>query len=340
MSKKLILIIISLFIIQLTIYWLSTNKEGEIITFLHMRDTKFQPKSGILDLSNQDLKQLPEGVLLYKEELESINLNNNLFEDFPYELLEMPNLRTINIENNNITILNLDFLTNKVPELQNLHLTANDIEVVRGLEKLKNLTTLSLSKNRLSTLPKLPKSLKKANFAYNSIQQLELDKLPNSLEQLNFSFNKTTSISSNKTTNELTLKELNMTWNSIDSIHISNKNIPESLEKLNLSNNPLTYCKVDLKALNWLDIATLNQTIPNLEFTQTIDTLFIDYIAYEQHFNHLSTFQYSALNVKSYTYGLPEILKINNNKLNVATIHLIEYEKESAVEKATEIPTN
>jgi len=62
----------------------------------------FIDQACVLDLSGQDLTEIPEGV--YKlAKLNEIDLSNNKLTSIPLELIDMPSIISINLSNNNIS---------------------------------------------------------------------------------------------------------------------------------------------------------------------------------------------------------------------------------------------
>jgi len=116
--------------------------------------------------------------------LEVINLSGNQFTQFPYQLLEIMNVREIYLGSNQIGVLprNYENLFN----LEILYLGGNFIKKIPDeLSQLKNLTSLNLSDNQLTILPAKLAHLKRLRTL--ALHGNNLTTLPVELVKLNLS---------------------------------------------------------------------------------------------------------------------------------------------------------
>lgn len=102
--------------------------------------------------------------LRHKDHVFVLSLEDKKLEDFPVSILELKNLRTLNLTRNNISIIPKEII--ELENLQNIELMDNRIEKLPlEMSKLKN--------------------LKKINIAFNPITEDNLeflrDSLPNCL---------------------------------------------------------------------------------------------------------------------------------------------------------------
>ena len=177
-------------------------------------------KASILNLRSLKLKEIPPELILLKDHLKELYLNNNNIEEIQ-SLEELINLSKLYLQNNNIEeIQNLDELNN----LSTLYLHNNKIEKIQNLDKLNKLSKLSLHNNKIEKIINLDK-LNKLSILYlgnNNIEKIQ------NLETLN------------------KLSELYLHNNNIEKI----QNLEElyELSKLSLYNNKIK----DIKSLFFL----------------------------------------------------------------------------------------
>jgi len=118
-----------------------------------------------LDLSNQQLKKVPNQIF-NQTNLEELNLSNNqLTGALPAEIRHLQNLKTLNASNNLMTGVPAEI--GQLQNLQTLNLSNNQLTgLPYELGNLKNLKTLNISGNNYSTLDlsiikqKLPATVK------------------------------------------------------------------------------------------------------------------------------------------------------------------------------------
>ncbi|WP_374163816.1 leucine-rich repeat domain-containing protein [Arcticibacter sp. MXS-1] len=129
------------------------------------------PLSSKIDLSNKNLKEIPEEVFRCKN-LKKLNLSNNKIKVIPKELSQLRRLKNLDISNNQIAGLyskNFEFRDLEVLILNN-NCIKNLPKQISGLGKLKK---LSLSGNLISELPsELSRlfSLQVLNLANNQLR--------------------------------------------------------------------------------------------------------------------------------------------------------------------------
>lgn len=268
-KEKVFSIVIALFIIQFGLFFIirATDKKYENQKVEKIRleklfgvefDENLQPKSTILDLSNNNWSEIPSELKTFKS-LEKIDLRNNQLKDFPYELLEIPNLTDINLNNNQIK--NIRF-SRKNTALLSLFINNNQIESIENIEFLNALEILSLNNNRISEMPNFNnRKLITLSLINNQIEVLE-DNFDNNLEFLDVSKNQITRI--DKKINFLTkrLLELNLS-NNKELEYLPNNLLAMSyLRSLNLNNCQLK--KWEIKE----DLTNLNLRVLKLSFNQ------------------------------------------------------------------------
>lgn len=153
MSKKTVLIIVGLLIIQIGIYFIVNRNEKNIGVFTDVVFDKYKPdENGLLDLSRKGLIELPKGVLEYPE-LKEIILDRNDFQKFPYEILSMPNLTKISIKHNRIGKVDFSNVDIQCDNLKELFIAHNWLSEANGLERFENLYFLNLRGNQLNQIP-------------------------------------------------------------------------------------------------------------------------------------------------------------------------------------------
>ncbi len=102
----------------------------------------------ILDLSDQNLSELPKNIVKLKK-LNQIVLNDNYFKTFPTVLLSISSLIEIDLVNNQISSLPTDI--NKLTNLQNLDMTNNELtSIPNTIGKLNNMYYLKLKGNNIN----------------------------------------------------------------------------------------------------------------------------------------------------------------------------------------------
>ncbi|EGC38606.1 roco10, ROCO family protein [Dictyostelium purpureum] len=108
-----------------------------------------------LDMFSLELENLPNEIKQLKE-LQELNLNRNKFKLMPGDLARLTSLRTICIEENNLTEISsemADFLGTRLGNLENVSLSSNRLVVLPPLYTWLKLKTLNISNNYLTKLP-------------------------------------------------------------------------------------------------------------------------------------------------------------------------------------------
>lgn len=68
-----------------------------------------------VDLSNQNISDIPKSVMKNKDNIVALNLSNNNLNKIPSKVYELSNLKTLEINNNNI-----EFIDNEIIQLKKL----------------------------------------------------------------------------------------------------------------------------------------------------------------------------------------------------------------------------
>ncbi len=304
MSKKLILIIVGLFILQYAlISYIEFEVKPDEIT--NKKISEVQNNSGNLnddysnklDLRNKKLTEVPSFIYKIKN-IEEIDLSSNLFETFPYELLQLENLKGIKLNNNQLK--NLDFSQFENSNIEYLELNQNAIKWIKGLEKLDKLVRISLVQNELTVIPNInSSSLQSVALGYNNIQRLN-GEIGENVLQLSLTHNKIKKIDIAISEKEklrvlnlqdnyeitefpydvlrlIELKELNL--NGCNIISINDKALPamNQLEKLYLRKNKILELNLginDFKTLKELDLSDNRLSKVRIE-SKTLEALLL-----------------------------------------------------------------
>lgn len=90
----------------------------------------------MLDLSDQNLSEIPENILKLTH-LNELNLSDNKFTEFPEILFQSKTLLSVNLENNNLATMP-DDIKSKIPTLQSVKLKGNNLseEVIEKHQRL------------------------------------------------------------------------------------------------------------------------------------------------------------------------------------------------------------
>jgi len=214
----------------------------------YFSDIKRTPKEVTLTLDNKP-KEILELEKLYGIELEGIAFGNDIMT------YENRNCYQYNDKNE---IVGLNLFSNQINEikglekltyLQQLYLRNNQIREIKGLEKLTQLRELDLCQNQISGIKGLEKltQLQKLDFRYNQISKIKgLEKLTQ-LQKLDFRNNQ---ISEIKGLEKLTqLQELNFRNNQISEIKGLEK--LSNLQEIDLCQNNISEIK-ELEKLTYL----------------------------------------------------------------------------------------
>ncbi|TYZ60345.1 hypothetical protein PybrP1_011196 [[Pythium] brassicae (nom. inval.)] len=101
-------------------------------------------------------------------------LPDHKLKQLPRELLELANLRSLDVSSNRLAELPRDFAA-ALPQLRTLKLAGNALTALPDLSALTALTTLVLDGNALTSLPEaLPPNLTKLSLKNNRLRELPL----------------------------------------------------------------------------------------------------------------------------------------------------------------------
>ncbi|MEX0273782.1 MAG: hypothetical protein AB3N16_05335, partial [Flavobacteriaceae bacterium] len=95
-----------------------------------------------MDLSGQSLTSVPSEVFEKYPRLKKINLRNNKFSEFPYELSRLKEIRTILLSNNRIDTLLASELA-RFDVLEVLDLDNNQIRILQNIKNWDNLKMIT-----------------------------------------------------------------------------------------------------------------------------------------------------------------------------------------------------
>eukprot|EP00833_Pecoramyces_ruminatium_P014079 jgi/Orpsp1_1/1188111/evm.model.d7180000062511.1 len=108
--------------------------------------------------------------------IEKIYLRDNFITTFPSQLLKLPNLKELDLSNNNLNSIPYG-LINSLPNLKNLHLESNKItELPSQIFNLKNLKYIGLEGNNIHEIPETINTLN--NIEEISLQNNKIEKFP------------------------------------------------------------------------------------------------------------------------------------------------------------------
>lgn len=176
-----------------------------------------------LDLSNNQLSDLPSELCEAMPNLKQVSLNNNNFKVFPFCLTEAPRLKILDISSNNLQLQDdpPDDASRSIL-LEHLSLANNHLQTFpKWLASFfPGLTSLSVSENELQEFPEtceamqFLKTLDVSKNAINSIPASFLDQF-NSLESLNASYNGLTKLPESQTDCNSNLTTLRLSHNKL-----------------------------------------------------------------------------------------------------------------------------
>lgn len=148
--KKLILltIIFSALAIGILI-GLTYNPEGNDNSTTYSKDNENSTQDNILNLSNQNLNEVP-GYMYLETDLEEINISHNKLKDsLKAEIKNLKKLKVLDISNNQFTGLPAEI--GQLQELEILNISNNQLTgLPHELGNLQNLKELDLSGNDYS----------------------------------------------------------------------------------------------------------------------------------------------------------------------------------------------
>ncbi|EAL61591.1 Kelch repeat-containing protein [Dictyostelium discoideum AX4] len=216
-----------------------------------------------LDMFSLELESLPNEIKQLKD-LQELNLNRNKFKLLPGDLARLTSLRTICIEENNLTEISsemADFLGTRLSNLENVTLSSNRLVVLPPLYTWLKLKTLNISNNYLTKLP------------------IDIFQIP-TLEVLRVSNNDLDDNGIPKICTSTKLRSLDLRKNHLTSIPEGIINLVE-LQVLTLADNQISHLTSDIQKLTSLTELNLNgnqiQSLPpQLLLLTNLKKLYLD----------------------------------------------------------------
>lgn len=190
------------------------------------------------------------------ENLEEIYFSDNHLTEFPYELLELPKLRRLILDKNQITKVDFMILEENNTTLKILDLSNNQINQTDYFSKLQGLEVFYLSGNSLTSFSFLNDDLKSIDLRQNQLASMPSIKSKN-LKKVDLSGNKLTKLELSFLSK--TISELDVHNNKIKKVTIDNfRQFVENsdLTTINLESNDLPEFPNDL--LHLRKLTTLN----------------------------------------------------------------------------------
>lgn len=194
-------------------------------------------KLHFLHLQNNELNNLPKSIGRIKNLKTFYSSNNNFSSSLPIEFYKLKNLKSIEIQGSDISIIN--YKINQLKNLEVLKLHFNKINTLpNSISNLKKLKKLYLSHNQIDVLPK---DIGELNLTHLSLNNNQISKLPNSITKLkNLDTLYLHNNKINKLPNEIgdlvMLIELSLGMNSLSYLPESISNL-KSLKTLSINRN-------------------------------------------------------------------------------------------------------
>eukprot|EP01132_Coremiostelium_polycephalum_P010220 gene10220-12534_t len=220
-----------------------------IYSFINSITKSITPNTRILsqklDMFSLELESLPNEIKQLKN-LQELNLNRNKFKLIPGDLARLSSLKTISIEENNLTEISpemADFIGTRLPHLENVSFSSNKLVSLPPLYTWVKLKTLNISNNNLTKLPidifQIP-TLEVLRVSNNNIDDNGIPKLITStrLRQLDLRKNHLTTIPEG-IINLVELQVLTLQDNQISNLTSDIQKLT-SLTELNLNGNQIT----------------------------------------------------------------------------------------------------
>lgn len=139
-------------------------------------------KTGVIQLSKSNLRDLPRDLLSISDKLRTLDLNTNRLQQIGDNIATFKNLKILNLGHNKIRLLSssIGLLT----RLESLILEDNQLEQLPNeLSKLESLKTLNLSTNKFRTFPVQTIQLK--NLELLDLSNNQISAIPNEIGQCN-----------------------------------------------------------------------------------------------------------------------------------------------------------
>ena len=214
--------------------------------------TEILPKARILNMANNNIRDVNYTRLMMLPDLTWLTLDTNLVSAFNASDHSFPNLIWLDLSNNNITSLKMSH--ENYPNLEILHLDGNpltDLYVPASI----NLLILHLSNTHMTNFPgphQIPSSIKELHLNNNPIESLDVQQFYN-LTQLQLINVEITAFPLHTFKLPKSLEEVDLSYNPLQAILISESEFPR-LKKLNLLNTSLTFVSIQSKSLTRLHV--------------------------------------------------------------------------------------
>lgn len=281
MSKKLIVIIVGLFVVQIAVYtmthiWSETEliKEERIdyrADYYRNRTSLLSQypdykKREIVYLNNKNLTEFPKELLLFKQ-LKYLYLAENNLTEFPYEVLQLEHLELLNLNNNKIWKVDLTKVDLTNNSLSTLNINDNKLTEIKGLEKLKKLKTLSLKNNQIKNIALYNEYLSRVDLSFNNL---------NTFPKLDLIFLETVLLNNNNidtldfTQLSPSVMNIELQNNRISQVLLPTNDINSRLENIDLSNNDFTAFPIELLSCwNLRQLRLTNNKISSWNLSET-----------------------------------------------------------------------
>ena len=170
---------------------LSLDLRCKLLVYFRMIDPNVSAEITYLDLSDQEIKQLPAEIG-FLEELQELVLCNNELKVLPEELSKLTQLTYLNVNRNQLGKLPKDL--SRWTLLETLEVKDNRLKSIPSqIGKLTSLRVLDLSENRLTSSGSYWKSLPQLevlNLSYNQLRALNPALKGSSVRTLHLSYNR------------------------------------------------------------------------------------------------------------------------------------------------------
>ncbi|UMM11114.1 hypothetical protein L5515_000557 [Caenorhabditis briggsae] len=224
------------------------------------------PRTTILDLSNNRISRLSADELSLYPNLEQLILKNNSITHLSADVFStLPHLRLLDLSSNSLLSLPNEVFS-KLKNLKTLIISSNDVQLgPECFSGLSQLHTLSLADNRLSFLPpsvlKPLSGLKSLDLSANKLLSMPASVLSNlgGIETLKLKQNLLSSLETGMFVAQKELKLLDISENLIGDIEEGALYGLEKLETLNFTNNQLVRLPGNtwsLSSLKCLDLSS------------------------------------------------------------------------------------
>ncbi|XP_025197984.1 protein artichoke-like isoform X1 [Melanaphis sacchari] len=222
------------------------NLKGNRLEILEPSLLSNNAKLKKLDISHNRLTEIHESYFSVNKELEELSISHNSLSDFPSSLAANPNLKILDLRNNEIKHMKSGMVSS-MPYLKELYLSENNLNILNegAFQKLPNLTILEMEGNNLNTLPSygiqnLP-NLMVVKMARNKLVSLPSAAMVNlpMLQIVELQQNQLNEIASDAFVGIPNLIMMNLSHNYLNGMEKSGLNNLRNLEVLDLSHNKL-----------------------------------------------------------------------------------------------------